>query len=139
MVGLAAGLQALAGCASRYQEPPSSDKNVATVEANSPVWICSIDGREARGFSFTGHKRFRVATGEHRIEVAYSVLERQPLLGWDSRVYLTEVQVRSRGRTPVKFTAEPGHSYYVQPGRIMGRWSPYLTESAEPVFLELGK
>src|SRR4051812_3008047 len=62
------------GCASGYREPSIPRNEMATLNASSPVWVVSIDGKKVSRTGITGHKHFRVSPGTHLVEVQYSQL-----------------------------------------------------------------
>ena len=114
------------GCASRYHEPPRTDVQAASLEALAPVWISSIDHAKVSRVGITGHKQFRILPGSHAIEVEYSLYERSP----DGYAVLAS----SKKPLQLVFTAAPGRTYYVKPGRYNDRWRPYVTDSPGPVY-----
>jgi hypothetical protein len=121
-------LLASSGCANHYAEP-ASRKGVAFLQATVPVWIVSIDGRRITNVNVTGVKHLRIPPGDHLVMVKYSSFEHQGLM--------MTAFAGSRNNLPVRFRAEPDHTYYLRDGRLNNRWKPYVTESLDPVFLDL--
>jgi hypothetical protein len=127
----------LPGCATKYHEPSPSENRVAFIGATAPVWIVSIDGKAVSRFGITGDKRFAVSPGHHVIELQYSGRERREVEDWYGRRRTAFVGNSSTNNAFLEFTAVAGHNYFVHDGRMDDGWKPFISESHEPVFLDL--
>ena len=128
---------ALPGCATKYHEPSRSENRVAFIGATAPLWIVSIDGKAVSRFGITGDKRFAVSPGHHVIELQYSGRERREVEDWYGLRHTAFVGQSSTNNAFLEFTAGAGHNYFVHDGRMDDRWKPFISESHEPVFLDL--
>src|SRR5882762_921562 len=88
LFGLPLALLTFAGCASGYREPSVPRSEMASVNATSPVWIVTIDGKKVSRAGITGHKQFHISAGHHVIEVQYSQVS-MPVLKSDGDVTYT--------------------------------------------------
>jgi hypothetical protein len=126
---------ALAGCASRYHEPPRSNGQTAELVAASPVWIVSIDGKKVSSIGFSGFKSLVVAAGSHVVDLQYSRVEHVASSSWNSETYR---YTQGTHHVPVKFTAIADRSYFAE-AQINGDvWRPYITDHLHPVFQDPG-
>jgi hypothetical protein len=125
----------LSGCAARYRPPAEANEQIAHLEAIAPVWIVAIDGKKLSSLKLKGEQRLRLAPGRHIVEVGYASRERRTVQ-WNHQSYAVTAVMRSQDNVPLRLTAEPGRTYYVQEGRIDDAWSPFFTETRDLPFEE---
>ena len=121
-------LATMSGCASRYHEPPASEKRIAYLNAAVPVWIVSIDDQKVSSFGISGQKQLKILPGAHVVEVEFH---------YDQLTLYGRVSGVSKHSVRIKFVALPGTTYYVQDGRVGNRWRPYVTDTLEPKFSDV--
>ena len=130
----------LAGCATKYQEPPRSETQKAILQAVAPLWVVSIDGRRVSQVTFTGDKQFSISPGNHVFEIKYanySGSERGEYQTSDGRRHTIRVYKASRENFFVPFTAQSGRHYYAHGGLELTLWKPYINETPPNGFLDL--
>jgi len=105
-------LLACSGCAAKYHEPPPGGS--ATLTATAPVWIVSIDRQKVSGLGITGVRTYRVAPGEHLVELKYAGEKRMNLYGPGYERHPGYFPFYSQTNLPLKFFAEAGRAYIVR-------------------------
>ena len=111
----------------KYHEPEDSERT-ARIEANAPVWIRSIDRRKVRSFGMGNTSSLRIAPGVRTVEVFYD--GPAPVPSHTYRGVYHQGRARSLSSIRLKFTAEPGHSYFVAATRDDDKqtWKPFISE-----------
>jgi|SRR5882724_5923003 len=132
LFGLPLALLIFAGCAAGYREPSVPRSEMASINATSPVWIVTIDGKKVSRVGITGHKQFHVSPGQHVIEVQYSQIG-MPAEKFDGDVtYTTRSHTFSEQNVPVQFFATSGTTYNVKAERSGDLWKPVIADAPEP-------
>ena len=115
-----------------YRESVVENADAATIEANAPVWIHSIDQQKVRNFGAANRTCLKILPGAHTIQVFYEGSE-------DVSVRLGPAIVRPRrihslSYLDLKLIAEPNHNYVVGFVRRGNQWGAGITEfsSANP-------
>ena len=105
---------------------------MAILNASSPVWVVSIDGKKVSRTGITGHKHFRVSPGLHSVVVQYSQLSLPFQESSGSMTYSFQDRAFSVQNVPIRFFATSGATYYVKAGRSEDHWKPTITDIPEP-------
>jgi hypothetical protein len=121
-----------AGCVSGYREPAIPRSEMAALNATSPLWIVTIDGKSVSRAGITGHKKFRVAPGQHVVEVQYSQVSLPTEQSDGDSTYAVRHHISSNRNIPVQFFATRGTTYYVRADRSGDAWRPFITDISDP-------
>src|SRR4029079_14314645 len=96
-----------------YHGPSAKDPGAVTLEALTPAWVTSIDGKKVVPWFGAGHQRCRVAPRFHRVEVRYSAVADQVVTDARGRRRQVKVFIEGRGTQMVSWTAEEGHRHFL--------------------------
>jgi hypothetical protein len=73
------------------------------------------------------------------VELQYFSKERIEIEDWYGQRRTAFASKASGGNLSLPFTADAGNHYYVHDGRMDNRWTPFISQSNAPVFLDLPK
>ena len=104
----------------------------ATIEANAPVWIHSIDGQKVRNFGAAHRTCLKILPGAHTIQVFYEGSE--DVFVRPGPAIVRPRRVHSLSYLDLRLVAEPNHNYVVCFVRRGNHWGAGITEfsSANP-------
>jgi hypothetical protein len=113
-----------------YSGPTLPDDQLATLEATTPMWLVSVDGRHMSSFGLHDTVRVKILPGPHKVEVSYSSIETGTTVDGYGNLATARQETWSKKNFPITFTARAGYRYVAHAGRIgLSDWEPYVTES----------
>jgi hypothetical protein len=113
-----------------YSGPTLPDEQLAILEATTPTWLVTVDGRKMSSFGLHDTVRVKILPGAHRVEVAYNGMEMRTEVDRYGNFGRARQETWSKKNYPITFTARAGYRYVAHPGRIGGSdWEPFVSES----------
>lgn len=111
-----------------YSEPSLPDSDTASLQADVPVWIASVDGKKVSYGLTNDSKMVKVAPGPHRVEVKYFDRRLQISRTMEGRSYVQNRLDYSITPIELRFIAKPGHRYYITAVHDGNHWSASITD-----------
>jgi len=113
-----------------YSGPKVPDDQLATLEATTPMWLVSVDGRHMSSFGLHDTARVKILPGAHKVEVSYNSMETGTTVDRYGNFATVRQETWSKKNFPITFTARAGYRYVAHAGRIgASDWEPFITES----------
>lgn len=113
-----------------YSGPTLPDDQLATLEATTPMWLVSVDGRHMSSLGLHDTVRVKLLPGEHKVEVSYNSMEVGTTVDQYGNFGRLHQETWSKRNFPLTFTARARYRYVAHPGRIgLSDFEPFISES----------